>query len=207
MYYIIITLVLFSLIYFVDSKRVNNFCVSSFKSEIINNFNIFRLCILSFLLSSIFLISVVILESVGFLSINYFDFEFSFLPYIIYTVIVVPVIEEYFYRFCPYSFGKFNNKLVYVIIIIISSLIFTFFHSMNFNHSLVVFFIAIILSLVYLFTNDISITILSHVLYNLGMNLKSYCNYNVMLFYLVIFGIFLMSFVIYSRYFKNKRKL
>lgn len=178
MFYLISSIVLFGLIFFIEFKKSEYSykfndgisLVKSFK----NNFSVVKFIFISLIFVSLVMMFIIYLERFGFISPSYEKFKFSLLPYVLYTVLVAPFFEEYFYRFLPYSFKKFSNVLIYVLVIFFSSLIFTIFHNTGVLESLIIFVIAIIFSIIYLKTKNISYSIGCHMLYNLFTLIRLY---------------------------------
>lgn len=208
MYYLIISVVALLTLMFVESKRIE---ISkrfgeenSFFKSFTNKFHLIRFICIPLMCVSIFMFFYIMLIENELVNLNYQNFRLSHIPYIMYSIITVPIIEEYFYRFCPYSFKKFNNVMVYVIVLLISSLIFAYAHRVSNYESILIFVIAISFSVIYLITKNISYTIICHSLFNLLVLIYGYINIGYKIIYLVIFGISLIILVINS---KIKRKL
>lgn len=208
MYDLIISVVVLLTLMFVESKRIE---ISkkfgeenSFFKSFTNNFQIIRFIFIPLMFVSIFMFFYIVLIENELVILNYQNFKLSHIPYIMYSIITIPIIEEYFYRFCPYSFKKFNNVMMYVIVLLVSSLIFTYAHRVGNYESILIFVIAISFSIIYLLSRNISYTIISHSLFNLIVLIYGYINIGYKIIYLVIFGISLIILVINS---KIKRKL
>lgn len=203
MYYLIISVVVLLTLMFVESKRIE---ISkkfgeenSFFKSFTNNFQIIRFICIPLMFVSIFMFFYIVLIENELVILNYQNFKLSHIPYIMYSIITIPIIEEYFYRFCPYSFKKFNNVMIYVIVLLVSSLIFTYAHRVGNYESIFIFVIAISFSVIYLITKNISYTIVSHSLFNLLMLIYGYINIGYKFVYLVIFCISLIILVINNK--------
>lgn len=190
MYFIVSSVILLGLIYLIEVKKseksykFNNYC--SFSRAIKNNFSLIKFFCISIAFVSFAMILIIKLERGGFISFNQKDFNFSFLPYIFYSSFLVPIFEEYFYRFLPYSFKKFSNIVVYVLVIFFSSLIFTYFHNVDLFESIFIFMMAILFSLIYLKTRNISYVIGCHCLYNLTTLIRIYTGYSNALIFIIL---------------------
>lgn len=203
MYYLIISIIVLCALMFLENKRIK--FASKFGEEntffkaLKNNFKFINFICLPLMFLSIFMILYILLRKNGYVGDNYQVFKLSHVSYILYSVFTIPIVEEYFYRFFPYSIKKFNNIFMYVIIIFISSLIFTYAHQVGVYESIVIFLIALTLSVIYLLTKNISYTIICHSLYNLLVLIYTYINIGYIYCYLVIFGISFIIFIINSK--------
>lgn len=197
--YLFISVILLFAIFALESRR--NFIDKIFPdnikfiSVVKNNFNFWKILLVSFCFVSFSLLVIINMEQGGFLSFKRIEFEWSFLPYIFYSVFTVPIIEEYIYRFIPFSFKKFNNVLIYVIILLISSLIFTYFHNLDSFQSVFVFLIGVFFSVIFLKTKNIYYSILCHSFYNLVMNVRLYMNFGNTFMFVIIFIISLILLI------------
>jgi membrane protease YdiL (CAAX protease family) len=197
--YLFISVILLFAIFALESRR--NFIDKIFPdnikfiSVVKNNFNFWKILLVSLCFVSFSLLVIINMEQGGFLSFKRIEFEWSFLPYIFYSVFTVPIIEEYIYRFIPFSFKKFNNVLIYVIILLISSLIFTYFHNLDSFQSVFVFLIGVFFSVIFLKTKNICYSILCHSFYNLVMNVRLYMNFGNTFMFVIIFIISLILLI------------
>lgn len=202
MYYFVSSLVLFGLIGLIEFKRsensykFNDGC--SFVNSLKNNFSVIKFICISLLFVSFAMIFVIKLERSGFISSDIEDFKVSFLPFIFYSSFLVPVFEEYFYRFLPYSFKKFDNVFVYLLVIFFSSLIFTYFHRVDMIQSVFIFVMAVIFSLVYLKTKNIIYSIGCHSLYNIVTLFRIYTGYSNALLFMILFLVSLCILLYYN---------
>lgn len=191
MFYLVSSIVLLGLILFVEFKRsevfgkFNQGC--SFKKSLKNDFSVVKFICISLLFMSLAMIVVIKLERGGFVSSVHEEFKLEFLPYILYSSFLVPVFEEYFYRFLPYSFKKFSNNLIYVLVVFFSSLLFTYFHRVDLFESVFIFLMAVIFSIIYLKTKNISYTIGCHSMYNLMTFVRIYTGYSNAGVFMVLF--------------------
>jgi len=202
MYYLIISFVLLFLIYSIECKKFlffksKNVCF--FQDSIKIDFNIIKILAVSFCFVSLVMIIILKMEQGGFLSFQNIVFKLKFLPYILYSSLIVPVVEEYFYRFLPYSFGKYSNILIYVLIVFFSSLVFTYFHSLDSFASVFVFIMAVIFSVMFLKTKNICYPIISHAFYNLFSNVRLYIKFDSFVLYFVILIVSLLILIIYKK--------
>ena len=134
--------------------------IDSFK----NNFSLIKMIFISSFFSTLMILFSVILEKVNVFEELRSVWSIKYLPYIIYTVIAVPFIEEYVYRFLPYKLLGFGS---YKIIALISSLAFMFFHNGGVSNYIFIFLMALFLSFIYIKTKNISYIIGCHGMYNL----------------------------------------
>ncbi len=187
--YILTSLILLGFMFYIERKRKNNskfVCMGSyigaFKSYYKGVYFVFIPFIFAFCtLTILYLMNKFNLIDLGSVNAN--------IIYIIYTSGIVPIIEEYFYRFLPYEIFGINKKYANVVIVLVSSLIFIMFHSLKGIEYLFMFVMAIILSIIYLKTRNISYSVMCHALYNLSMNLYYYSGVSYAYYALVIFGL------------------
>ena len=201
MYYFVASIILIGIIIFVEFKRkrisyklgASYSLMGSFK----NNFSVIKFVSISLLFVSFIMIFIIKLERGGFISFNSKDFELVFLPNVLYTSFVIPVFEEYCFRFLPYSFKKFKSVYVYILVLIISSIIFAFFHDVDMFQRFIIFFIAIIFSIIYLKTHNIIYSIGCHSLYNIVTLFRLYTGYsNAGVFMLMfLFSLFMVIYI------------
>lgn len=204
MYYLVISIIVLCALVFFENKRIK--FASKFGTEysffkvLNNNFRLINFICIPLMFVSFFMIIYILLRENGYVDVTYQSFKFSHISYIIYSIFTVPIIEEYFYRFFPYSFRKFNNIFLYIIIALISSLIFTYAHQVGVYESITICLIAVTLSMIYLLSRNISYTIMCHSLYNLLVLIYSYINISNIFIYLVIFSISLIVFIIKGKF-------
>lgn len=203
MYYLVISFISLGALLFLEGKRIKfskkfgnelNF-YESFK----NNFNVVNFVFIPLIFGSLFMVLYTFLEQNDIVVIVRSQFKFSHLPYIMYSICTVPIIEEYFYRFFPYSFKRFKHIFIYIVILIFSSLIFAYSHQVGIYESIIILVLAIILSVIYLKTRNISYTIMCHSFYNFLILVNQYININNIFVYLVISGIFFVILFINKR--------
>lgn len=204
MSYVIISILLFIFVCLVEKRKKNKFKNSVLLSDSIkNNFNLIKLVSSSLIFLSITMIIIINLISGGFLSYNIQEFKLSYVPYILYIVITIPFVEEYLFRFLPYSFKKYDNKLIYILIIFLSSLIFAYFHRVDLFNSVIIFIIGIVFSCMYLKTENISYSILCHILYNCLIVIRSYITFGSTSGYIILLIVSALVFVINNKRVKN----
>lgn len=207
MFYLLVSFVLLFLIYSIESKKskVSKLKdISYFKDSVRNDFNLVKILFTSLLFISLVMLIMIEMEQGGFISFQKEIFKIKYLPYIIYSILVVPVFEEYFYRFLPYSFGKYNI-FAYILLVFFSSLIFTYFHSLDSFTSIFVFVMAIVFSVMFLKTKNISYPIFSHSLYNLITNLRVYVKFDSAFMYFIVFVLSLFVLIFYNK--RSKRRI
>lgn len=182
MYYFISSIVFIGLILFIEYKKRKYF--SKFKGSyslidsIKNDFSVVKFISISFLFVSLVMIFIIKLERGGFISFIQEEFKFEYIFYILFSGFIIPIIEEYFYRFLPYSFKKINSKVNYILIVLVSSFMFACFHNINLLMSVIVFIMAIIFSIIYLKTRNISYSIGCHSIYNFVTLFRTYTGYS-----------------------------
>lgn len=87
---------------------------------------------------------------------------------IVYIIFVIPIIEEYLYRFFIYD--KFIRKVDYTLffLIMISSVSFALLHYMQGKKDMIIkFILSVILSIIFIFTEEIMIVVVIHIIYNI----------------------------------------
>ncbi|WBL26756.1 CPBP family intramembrane glutamic endopeptidase [Zunongwangia sp. HGR-M22] len=90
--------------------------------------------------------------------------------YYLRTLLLMPILEETFYR--KIIFEKINEKYKTITAVLISSFLFSLGH-LDYSFFSTAFFIGIILSLVYIKTRNLAIPVLIHSLINLSNNFFS----------------------------------
>lgn len=111
------------------------------------NLNVINVVCVSLLFASLMLLISLLLEKCGFFINGKGTFEIEMLPYILYSVSIVPLIEEYFYRFLPYKIVLLPQYFKYLLVL--SSLVFAFSHSVVGAEYVYIFCMACILSYIY----------------------------------------------------------
>lgn len=184
MQYLLSALIILFVIYFIESKlkeRIGNNIFESFK----NNFNVINLVSFSVLLASFMLLVSILLENANIFVSSRGQFSISSLPYIIFSVTFVPLIEEYIYRYLPYriiNYPKYDKHIA-----VISSLIFSFSHSAKGLEYFYIFCIAMIFSYIFLKTQNVLYPICSHSFYNVLVYLNFYMGFdNIVILSIVI---------------------
>ena len=112
------------------------------------NLNVINVVCVSLLFASLMLLISLLLEKCGVFINGKGTFEIEMLPYILYSVSIVPLIEEYFYRFLPYKIVLLPQYFKYLLVL--SSLVFVFSHSVVGAEYVYIFCMACILSYIYL---------------------------------------------------------
>lgn len=186
MYYLLISFISFGFILYIENKRcnVNNNC--SFIGSIKSCFDVKKF----FLLPFVFVFSVFVCYLL-LLKLNIMSFGVTknvYIPYILYSVVSVPIIEEYFYRFLPFQFIRKKNIISIIAITMLSSLLFTFFHNLKGIEYVFIFIMAVLLCVIYLKNRNISYNIMCHSLYNLVINIFYLSNYIFGCVVLIVFG-------------------
>ena len=148
------------------------------------NFDVLDLLSISFLFATSMLFVSLVLERVGvFARINE-SFSLEMLPYILYSVSVLPFTEEYFYRFLPCKI--FLNKQYLKYVAVISELIFSFGHSLIGFEYAFIFCMALILFYIYFKTRNILYSFFSHSFYNIFVYLNYYIGFDNIFILLII---------------------
>lgn len=184
MKFLIVSIISILVIVFFENKlklKRDGSLLESFK----HNFNLLNIICISLSFASLMLIISLILEKLDIFTSSSGTFDLSSLPYILYTLSVVPLIEEYFYRFLPYR--VVNNPQYFNIVALVSSVVFTFTHSAVGLEYVYIFGMAIILSYIYIRTKNVLYTIVSHSIYNLMVFLNYYSIFNNSIVYIIIF--------------------
>lgn len=157
------------------------------------NLNVINVVCVSLLFASLMLLISLLLEKCGVFINGKETFEIEMLPYILYSVSIVPLIEEYFYRFLPYKIVLLPQYFKYLLVL--SSLVFAFSHSVVGAEYVYIFCMACILSYIYLKTKNILYSIFSHGVYNLFVFLNYYAYFNNVLILVII--IFICLIILY----------
>lgn len=195
MYYLFVSIFLVIVLCFIEYRRVKFLGKEkSVLDSLKKDWNFVYIFFFSLMFVSLISLAVLFLEDVGFVKIVEKDFSFRVFPHIIYSILVVPLVEEYFFRFLPFDFIS-EKRMIYIIGIIISSLLFSFFHKTDFNYMIFIFVIGMLFSLLFLKTKNLSYCIFCHSLYNIFMNYLIYVGSVDVKLILVIFGISLLVMV------------
>lgn len=190
LYLIVYVFVVFLVFYFekeVFKKDLNLFRKFSFKKLI--------LCLSSFLFVT-FLLTFLLMK-LGLVEYTRKEFKFSInlLPILVQTIIVSPFVEEYIFRYVPNKFV--NNSKSFIVLMLISSFLFTIFHNFNFYEMSITFISAIMLFIICYRTKKLTYSFICHSVYNLLIITFSYisdvCYLIVSLFSLFVFVLFVKN--------------
>lgn len=157
-----------------------------------NDFNVVNIVSVSLIFSSLMLIISLVLERLNIFSSGYGVFDLSLLPYIIYSVCFIPIVEEYFFRYLPYTVLPSTQYVKFLVFG--SSFLFAFSHSAVGFEYFYIFVMGVLLSLMFLKTRNILFSIVSHSMYNLFVFLNYYFAFDsfILLFsIIVVFGFIL----------------
>lgn len=165
--------------------------------------------ILIFLLHPLFNISH-LFENIKYGTTSYIKFndfivsaDFNSFPFtfkIIYTILLMPILEEVFYR--GIILTKLKQKNSYVIAVIVSSLLFAVGH-LDFEKAIYTFFSGLILGYIFVKSNNIILVIGIHIIINILFvlfNFASYSSSNIIsisVLMIFVYAIFLL-FLIFS---------
>lgn len=160
LYLIVYVFVVFLVFYFekeVFKKDLNLFRKFSFKKLI--------LCLSSFLFVT-FLLTFLLMK-LGLVEYTRKEFKFSInlLPILVQTIIVSPFVEEYIFRYVPNKFV--NNSKSFIVLMLISSFLFTIFHNFNFYEMSITFISALMLFIICYRTKKLTYSFICHSVYNL----------------------------------------
>lgn len=190
LYLIVYVFVVFLVFYFekeVFKKDLNLFRKFSFKKLI--------LCLSSFLFVT-FLLTFLLMK-LGLVEYTRKEFKFSInlLPILVQTIIVSPFVEEYIFRYVPNKFA--NNSKSFIVLMLISSFLFTIFHNFNFYEMSITFISALILFIICYRTKKLTYSFICHSVYNLLIITFTYisdvCYLIVSLFSLFVFVLFVKN--------------
>lgn len=190
LYLIVYVFVVFLVFYFekeVFKKDLNLFRKFSFKKLI--------LCLSSFLFVT-FLLTFLLMK-LGLVEYTRKEFKFSInlLPILVQTIIVSPFVEEYIFRYVPNKFV--NNSKSFIVLMLISSFLFTIFHNFNFYEMSITFISALMLFIICYRTKKLTYSFICHSVYNLLIITFSYisdvCYLIVSLFSLFVFVLFVKN--------------
>lgn len=198
MQYLVISIISICVVLYVD-KFLNRVKGVRFYTSIRYKFNIINIIFVSIFFASFMLLVSILLENVGFLEISRGEFNVSVIPYILYSIIVAPIVEEYFYRYCPYVI--INNFRYAYYVLLVSSVVFAYSHTLIVQEQIFVFCMAIILSLLYLKSKNILYPIVSHSMYNLFIQINYYTGFDNLLVISILIVISVSVLFIYN---KNK---
>lgn len=189
MLYLVFYVFVIALIFYFEKeifkKDLNLFKKLSFKRII--------LCLSSFLFVT-FLLTFLLMK-LGLVEYTRREFKFSInlLPILIQTIIVSPFVEEYIFRYVPNKFV--NNSKSFIILMLISSFLFTIFHNFNFYEMSITFISALMLFIICYRTKKLTYSFICHSVYNLLIITFTYisdvCYLIVSLFSLFVFVLFI----------------
>lgn len=171
MIYLVLSVVVLGVIWYVE-KLLSKVKHYSLKSSFKNNFSLIKLVCISVLFASIMCFVSVLLENASIFDASHGEFELSSLPYILFSISIIPLAEEFFYRFTPYEI--FNNPGFINYIIVASSLLFSLCHNASNYEHVFIFVMALGLSYIYIKTRNISYNMGAHGVYNLFVFLEFY---------------------------------
>ncbi len=164
MEYILILFIVLFVIGYIDYK-LNKRIGEKILDNIRNNLNIIKLIGITLLFVSGAMLFNICMEEWGFMSSAMVKFEVSMIPYLVYATLGAPLIEEYAFRYLPYKVIK--KRKLNILIMIVSSILFTLVHKAEDFEYLFYFIVAITLSIIFLKTGNILYSIIPHSVYNL----------------------------------------
>lgn len=190
LYLIVYVFVVFLVIYFekeVFKKDLNLFRKFSFKKLI--------LCLSSFLFVTFLLTYLLMKLGLVEYTRREFNFSINLLPILVQTIIVSPFVEEYIFRYVPNKFA--NNGKNFIILMLISSFLFTIFHNFNFYEMSIAFISALMLFIICYRTKKLTYSFICHSVYNLLIITFTYisdvCYLIASLFSLFVFVLFVKN--------------
>lgn len=190
LYLIVYVFVVFLVFYFekeVFKKDLNLFRKFSFKKLI--------LCLSSFLFVTFLLTYLLMKLGLVEYTRREFNFSINLLPILVQTIIVSPFVEEYIFRYVPNKFA--NNGKNFIILMLISSFLFTIFHNFNFYEMSIAFISALMLFIICYRTKKLIYSFICHSVYNLLIITFTYisdvCYLIASLFSLFVFVLFVKN--------------
>lgn len=191
MLYLVFYVFVIALIFYFENevfkKNLNLFKKLSFKKLI--------LCLSSFLFVTFFLTYLLMKLGLVEYTRREFNFSINLLPILVQTIIVSPFVEEYIFRYVPNKFA--NNGKNFIILMLISSFLFTIFHNFNFYEMSITFISALMLFIICYRTKKLTYSFICHSVYNLLIITFSYisdvCYLIVSLFSLFVFVLFVKN--------------
>lgn len=190
LYLIVYVFVVFLVFYFekeVFKKDLNLFRKFSFKKLI--------LCLSSFLFVTFLLTYLLMKLGLVEYTRREFNFSINLLPILVQTIIVSPFVEEYIFRYVPNKFA--NNGKNFIILMLISSFLFTIFHNFNFYEMSIAFISALMLFIICYRTKKLTYSFICHSVYNLLIITFTYisdvCYLIASLFSLFVFVLFVKN--------------
>lgn len=191
MLYLVFYVFVIALIFYFEKevfkKDLNLFRKFSFKKLI--------LCLSSFLFVT-FLLTFLLMK-LGLVEYTRKEFKFSInlLPILVQTIIVSPFVEEYIFRYVPNKFV--NNSKSFIVLMLISSFLFTIFHNFNFYEMSITFISALMLFIICYRTKKLTYSFICHSVYNLLIitftYISDFCYLIVSLFSLFVFVLFVKN--------------
>ncbi|MCI6350095.1 MAG: CPBP family intramembrane metalloprotease [Tenericutes bacterium] len=168
-------------------KDLNLFRKFSFKKLI--------LCLSSFLFVTFLLTFLLMKLGLVEYTRREFNFSINLLPILVQTIIVSPFVEEYIFRYVPNKFA--NNGKNFIILMLISSFLFTIFHNFNVYEIFITFISAIMLFIICYRTKRLTYSFICHSVYNLLIITFTYisdvCYLIASLFSLFVFVLFVKN--------------
>lgn len=168
-------------------KDLNLFRKFSFKKLI--------LCLSSFLFVTFLLTFLLMKLGLVEYTRREFNFSINLLPILVQTIIVSPFVEEYIFRYVPNKFAK--NGKNFIILMLISSFLFTIFHNFNFYEMSITFISALMLFIICYRTKRLTYSFICHSVYNLLIITFTYisdvCYLIASLFSLFVFVLFVKN--------------
>ena len=191
MLYLVFYVFVIALIFYFENevfkKNLNLFKKLSFKKLI--------LCLSSFLFVTFLLTYLLMKLGLVEYTRREFNFSINLLPILVQTIIVSPFVEEYIFRYVPNKFA--NNGKNFIILMLISSFLFTIFHNFNFYEMSITFISALMLFIICYRTKKLTYSFICHSVYNLLIITFSYisdvCYLIVSLFSLFVFVLFVKN--------------
>lgn len=191
MLYLVFYVFVIALIFYFEKevfkKDLNLFRKFSFKKLI--------LCLSSFLFVTFLLTYLLMKLGLVEYTRREFNFSINLLPILVQTIIVSPFVEEYIFRYVPNKFA--NNGKNFIILMLISSFLFTIFHNFNVYEIFITFISAIMLFIICYRTKKLTYSFICHSVYNLLIITFSYisdvCYLIVSLFSLFVFVLFVKN--------------
>lgn len=161
MLYLVFYVFVIALIFYFEKevfkKDLNLFRKFSFKKLI--------LCLSSFLFVTFLLTYLLMKLGLVEYTRREFNFSINLLPILVQTIIVSPFVEEYIFRYVPNKFA--NNGKNFIILMLISSFLFTIFHNFNFYEMSIAFISALMLFIICYRTKKLTYSFICHSVYNL----------------------------------------
>ncbi len=198
MYYILAIVIVILFIFYVEKKT------SKDKNIIVNikkDFSIIKLFGYSITFTFLILFVYYLLQYLGVLKV-YVVFNKGIMA-IIFSSIISPIIEEYFFRYLPYKFVK-DNKFKWFLMLIMT-ILFTSSHNVNGVEYVLVFISGILLTIIYLNSKNIIYSVFSHILYNSILLFGYFINIQASIKTLLLYGFMLVIGVIILVYDKYKK--